>query len=88
MRVSYNGYYVSFPRMRLESDSPYPHHIKMSPSGSILIWYDTSHPPVAVEAIDWNKLMEPGHSGCRDHRDGSDYCRYIKYDHCSPVGTD
>ncbi len=25
LRVSYSGYYVSFPRMRLGSDSPYPH---------------------------------------------------------------
>ena len=24
--MSYNGYYVSFPRMRQESDSPHPHH--------------------------------------------------------------
>ncbi len=27
-RVSYNGYYVSFPRMRLEFDPPYPHQSK------------------------------------------------------------
>ena len=26
-RVSYSGYYVSFPRMRSGSDSLYPHHI-------------------------------------------------------------
>ena len=28
MRVSYNGYYVSFPRMRLGFDSLYPHQRK------------------------------------------------------------
>ena len=27
VRVSYNGYYVTFPRLRQEFDSPYPHHL-------------------------------------------------------------
>lgn len=27
-RVSYNGYYVTFPRLRQEFDSPYPHHAR------------------------------------------------------------
>ncbi len=27
LRVSYNGYYVSFPRMRREFDSLHPHQI-------------------------------------------------------------
>ena len=27
LRVSYNGYYVTFPRLRQEFDSPYPHQI-------------------------------------------------------------
>ena len=26
VRVSYNGYYVTFPRLRREFDSPHPHH--------------------------------------------------------------
>ena len=26
-RVSYNGYYVSFPRIRRESDSLHPHQV-------------------------------------------------------------
>ena len=28
MRVSHNGYYVTFPRLRREFDSPHPHHYR------------------------------------------------------------
>lgn len=28
-RVSYNGHYVTFPRLRQEFDSPHPHQCKM-----------------------------------------------------------
>ena len=40
------------------------------------------YPPVAVEAIDWNKLMEPGHSGCSNH-DNDGYYRYVDYYRCN-----
>ena len=33
-------------------------------------WRWHLYPPVAVEAIDWNKLMEPGHSARSAQRGG------------------
>ena len=58
-RVSYNGYYVSFPRMRRGSDSLYPHHnfvvlLYITPTqwgcfcGLLHASDATRHPPVVL----------------------------------------
>ncbi len=40
LRVSYNGYYVSFPRMRREFDSLHPHQriFRIFARGDSLVW--------------------------------------------------
>jgi hypothetical protein len=45
-RVSYNGYYVAFPRLRRGSDSRHPHHVIPQQHGI------STH-----EAIQYNQLM-------------------------------
>ena len=37
-RVSYNGYYVSFPRMRREFDSLHPHQMENCPHNVWDFW--------------------------------------------------
>lgn len=45
MRVSYNGYYVSFPRKRREFDSLHPHHFLLSILFALLIVFPVNALP-------------------------------------------
>jgi hypothetical protein len=50
-RVSYNGYYVTFPRLRPGFDSLYPHHYKPRPCAGFFIAIRWESNPRSIDKI-------------------------------------